>query len=203
MGSNQVVLLYVSIYHTCISQWMAKMCRRSRAQTALLRAKAQFPAGFEGHLKRSPCGLYLQMLWQTCGPARQCPTVLTCTLCLPWTAARWFLYAYCWWLSALLIQFLPNFVSPVTSTAETNNILVFADKTANKNCPIVGDQQALDPPHAVNCKGTSAAHAVPQTVTWPTVKADTRRLLLIPVSSATRSAMGCYRSAVKFTVDPQ
>ena len=60
MGSQQVVLLYVSIYVTDISQWMAKMCWRSRAQTALLQPKAQFPAVFEEHLKRIPSGLCLQ-----------------------------------------------------------------------------------------------------------------------------------------------
>ena len=31
----------------------------------------------------------------------------------------------------------------------------------NKNCPTVGDQQAINPPHFVNGKGTSAAHIVP------------------------------------------
>jgi hypothetical protein len=40
-------------------------------------------------------------------------------------------------------------------------MLVFADKTTNKNCPMVGDRQAIDPPHIVNDKGTSAAHGVP------------------------------------------
>ena len=48
----------------------------------------------------------------------------------------------------------------MTSTDETNNILLFADKTSNKNFPVVGDQ-ALDPPHLVNSKGTSAAEGVP------------------------------------------
>jgi hypothetical protein len=54
MGDKQVVLLYVSIYHTYISQWTAKMCQKSRAQTALLRPKAQFTAVFEDHLRGSP-----------------------------------------------------------------------------------------------------------------------------------------------------
>jgi len=61
------------------------------------------------------------------------------------------------------MQFLPNFVSSMKSTHETKNILVFADKTANKNCPMMGDQQAIDPPHVVNGKGTSAAHGVTPT----------------------------------------
>ena len=57
MGAKQVVLLDVSIYHTYVSQWMAEMCRRSRAQITLLWPKAQFPAIFEDHVQRSPCGL--------------------------------------------------------------------------------------------------------------------------------------------------
>jgi hypothetical protein len=49
----------------------------------------------------------------------------------------------------------------VTNTDESNNILVFADKTTNRNCPMMGDQQEIDPPHIVNDKGTVAAHGVP------------------------------------------
>ena len=59
MGAKQVVLLYLSISHTDMSQWVAKMYRKSRAQTALLRPKAQFPVVFEDHLRRGPCGLCL------------------------------------------------------------------------------------------------------------------------------------------------
>ena len=35
MGAKQVFLLYLSISHTYLSQWVAKMYRKSRAQTAL------------------------------------------------------------------------------------------------------------------------------------------------------------------------
>jgi hypothetical protein len=64
-------------------------------------------------------------------------------------------------LSALLTQFLPNFVSSLTTTHETINILVFTHKTTNKNCRKVGDQQAIDSPHIVNGKRTSTAQGVP------------------------------------------
>jgi hypothetical protein len=154
-------------------------------------AKGTISSRFEGPLIRSLVGFAFKYLWQTCGPARQCSTVLTCgparqcstvltcgparqcttiltcTLmvdcpwCLPRTAPRWFYCAYCWWVWALLMQFLPNFVSSVTSTDDTNKILMFADKTTIKNCPMVGDQQAIDPPHLVHGKGTSATHRVP------------------------------------------
>jgi len=59
MVTKHVVLLYVSIYYTYISQSMAKICRKSRAQPALLRRNAQLPAVFEHHLIRGPCGLCL------------------------------------------------------------------------------------------------------------------------------------------------
>ena len=36
MGAKQVVMLYLSISHTDMSQWVAKMYRQSRAQTALM-----------------------------------------------------------------------------------------------------------------------------------------------------------------------
>jgi len=58
--AKQVVVVYVSIYRRYISQWMAKRCRKSRAQTALLRGKAQFPEVFEGYLRSSPCVLCIQ-----------------------------------------------------------------------------------------------------------------------------------------------
>jgi len=210
MGVKQVVLLYVSIYHTYVSVdgWnVPKVLCTNCAVTAKGTISSNFwrPCTKKSLWTLPPrfCGKHID--W----PARQCPTVITYTLivdcpwCLPRAAPRWFFYAYCWWLWALLTQFLQNFVSSVTSTDETNNILLFADKTTNKNCPMVGNQQAIDPPHTVNGKGTSAAHAVPQPVTWPTVKADTRRLLLIPMSLAPRSAIGCYQSGTQFTVSPQ
>ena len=57
MGAKQVVLLYLSISHTYLSQQVTKMYRKSRSQTALLRPKAQFTVVFEDHLSRGPCGL--------------------------------------------------------------------------------------------------------------------------------------------------
>ena len=168
MGAKQVVLLDVSIYHTYVSVdgWnVPKVLCTNCAVTAKGTISSNFwrPCTKKSLWTLPPrfCGKHID--W----PARQCPTVITYTLivdcpwCLPRAAPRWFFYAYCWWLWALLTQFLQNFVSSVTSTDETNNILLFADKTTNKNCPMVGDQQAIDPPHAVNGKGTSAAHAVP------------------------------------------
>jgi len=59
-GAKQVVLVYGSICHRYISQWIAKMCWKSRAQTALIQRKLQFPDVFEHHLRRSPCVLCLQ-----------------------------------------------------------------------------------------------------------------------------------------------
>jgi hypothetical protein len=96
-----------------------------------------------------------KILSQTYVPVRQCPTVLKytvmvfCLCCLSWTAPRWFCCAYCWWLSAVLTQFLLNVFSSMTRNYETNNILVFADKTTNQNCPMLGDQQAIDLSHSL------------------------------------------------------
>ncbi len=59
MGAMQAFLLYLSISHTDMSHWVAKMHRKSRAQTALLQTKAQFPVDFEDHLRRGPCALCL------------------------------------------------------------------------------------------------------------------------------------------------
>ena len=103
-----------------------------------------------------------------CGPAIQSPTVVTYTLtmdcpyCLPWTAPLWFCCAYCWCLWALLTQFLPNFVSSMTITHERNNTVcwsIYEQKLSHDEWS-AGNY----PPHAVNCKGTSAAHAVPPNV---------------------------------------
>ena len=40
---------------------------------------------------------------------------------------------------------------------------LFADKSTKRDCPIVGDQKAIDPPHVVNGEVISAAHGVPTT----------------------------------------
>jgi hypothetical protein len=132
-------------------------------------AKGTILSGFKHHLRRSPCGFCLQdfVANMLIDLPDSTLTVISyilmvdCPWCPPRTAPRWFFYAYCWWLWALLTQFLPNVVSSVRSTDETNNILLFADKTTNKNCRMVGDQRAIDPPHAVNGKTTSAVRGVP------------------------------------------
>ena len=97
----------------------------------------------------------------------------------------------------ILLCLLLVTVSTFDANSTKRYILVFAVKTTNRNCLMVGDQQAINPPHIVNRKVTSAAHGVPPSNGHVIeMKADTMCQLLIPVSSAPRSAFGCYRSGV-------
>ena len=66
----------------------------------------------------------------------------------------------------------------MTSTHETKNVLLFADKTSDRNCPMMGDQQVIDPPQVLSGKGTSAAHGAP-----PKWSIDQERRLTPRVSS--------------------
>ena len=121
-GVKQVGLQCLSIYHTYTSQWMDKICRMPSLINRALTAKETISSSFVDDL-RSFCAKLVD--W----PARQSPTALTFTLmvdcpwCLPWTEWHWFFYPYCWWLSALLTQFLPNIVSSMTSTLETKTYI--------------------------------------------------------------------------------
>jgi hypothetical protein len=148
-------------------------------------------------------------------PTRQSSTALTCTLSVdcPWrlprTAPHWFFYPYCWWLSARLTQFLHIFDSSMKRTHETNNILVFADKTTNRNCHMVGAQQAIDPPHVLGGNSTSVppnSHVI-NSEAWQHVSAaDTcalnttfyDRLLPVRCKSHCRSAVTSDLSMLRF-----
>jgi hypothetical protein len=91
----------------------------------------------------------------------------------------------------------------MTSTQETINILVFADKTTNRNCHMLGDQQAVDPSHVLSCEGTSDAHGVPPNVPVTTSDGGHHVSVADTCVLRPRSAIGCYRSSEKVTGVPQ
>jgi hypothetical protein len=138
-------------------------------KSALLQPKAQFSSTFwRPFNKKSLWTLPPKILWQICGPARQCPTVLTfkllCGLPLVSTTD----------CTTLIHLFLLLVTVNTFDTISTKFCLIcgehwwdkkihhmFADQTTNTNYPMVFDQQAVNPPHVVNSKGTPAAHGVP------------------------------------------
>jgi hypothetical protein len=90
---------------------------------------------------------------------------------------------------------------------------LFADRTTNRNCPMVGDQQTIDPTQVVNGKGTSAANVIPPTRHMtnnegchPLSAADTcvlstafcDRLLPVSCTSHCRSAVTNSLSVLRF-----